>query len=184
MRALRSLPEPMAVWTRPSNTGQDEPIAPRRYAYVPGEFQRRAEALGIVEPSLPVTRKRDMRRPGWGAAGPPIGPRARRYPATARRCVVNNIRNRSCRVVLRRNPQRRLVARPGVLFEAEPPWSGGSASAVFLRADAATTSTQIGESRTADVTSPLGPECALSARAGPPRRAPLRASAGQPAHGC
>jgi hypothetical protein len=57
--------EPMAVWTRPTNTVRGEPVAVRRYAYVPEEFRRRAEQMGIVEPELPVTRKRDMRRPGW-----------------------------------------------------------------------------------------------------------------------
>lgn len=56
--------EPMAIWTRPTNTVRGQPVAVRRYAYVPEEFQRRAEALGIVTPALPVTRKRDMRRPG------------------------------------------------------------------------------------------------------------------------
>lgn len=57
--------EPMAVWTRPTNTVRGQPVAVRRYAYVPEEFHRRAEEMGIVPPALPVTRKRDMRRPGW-----------------------------------------------------------------------------------------------------------------------
>jgi hypothetical protein len=57
--------EPMAIWTRPSATATGQPIALRRYAYVPEEFERRAEAMGIVNPSPPLTRKRDMRPPGW-----------------------------------------------------------------------------------------------------------------------
>jgi len=56
--------EPMAIWTRPTNTVRGQPVAVRRYAYVPGEFRRRAEAMGIKELPPPVTRKRDMRRPG------------------------------------------------------------------------------------------------------------------------
>lgn len=56
--------EPMAVWTRATNTVRGQPVAVRRYAYVPEEFRRRAEAMGINELSPPVTRKRDMRRPG------------------------------------------------------------------------------------------------------------------------
>lgn len=55
--------EPMAIWTRPTNTVRGQPVAVRRYAYVPDEFRRRAEAMGIAEPAMPVTRKRDMRRP-------------------------------------------------------------------------------------------------------------------------
>lgn len=54
---------PMAVWTRATNTVRGAPVAVRRYAYVPEEFKRRAEVMGIVEPEQPVTRKRDMRRP-------------------------------------------------------------------------------------------------------------------------
>ena len=53
--------EPMAIWTRPTNTVRGQPVAVRRYAYVPEEFRRRALAMGIVEPELPVTRKRDLR---------------------------------------------------------------------------------------------------------------------------
>ena len=56
--------ERMAIWTRPATTVVGEPVALRRYAYVPEEFRRRAEAMGIVVPPPPVTRKRDMRRPG------------------------------------------------------------------------------------------------------------------------
>jgi hypothetical protein len=56
--------EPMAIWTRPTNTVRGQIVAVRSYAYVPGEFERRAAAMGIVEPELPVTRKRDQRRLG------------------------------------------------------------------------------------------------------------------------
>ena len=55
----------MAIWTRPSTTVVGQPVAVRRYAYVPDEFKRRAEEMGIVEAAPPVTRKRDMRRPEW-----------------------------------------------------------------------------------------------------------------------
>lgn len=56
--------EPMAIWTRPTTTVRGQPVAVRRYAYVPEEFRRRAEAMGIVEPAPAITRKRDMRRRG------------------------------------------------------------------------------------------------------------------------
>jgi hypothetical protein len=56
--------EPMAIWTRPTDTVRGQPAPVRRYAYVPAEFERRAGAMGLVVPRLPGTRKRDIRRPG------------------------------------------------------------------------------------------------------------------------
>jgi hypothetical protein len=54
--------EPMFIWTRGATTAAGRPVHIRRYAYVPEEFRRRAEAMGIVTPPLPATGKRDQGR--------------------------------------------------------------------------------------------------------------------------
>lgn len=54
--------EPLFVWTRGSTTTRGRPIEIRRYAYVPEEFRRRAQEMGIVAPPPDVTTKRDQKR--------------------------------------------------------------------------------------------------------------------------
>ena len=53
--------ERLFIWTRGAMTGRGEWVDIRRYAYVPEEFRRRADAAGIVVPSPAPTTKRDQR---------------------------------------------------------------------------------------------------------------------------